>query len=56
MNWNYPGGTQTYRFDAGCRSKAGDIAMNHLRTADVVVRTMARVDATPFTVDQVGAR
>jgi hypothetical protein len=56
VNWNYPGGTQTYRFDAGCRSKAGDIATSHLRTADIVVRTMATVDTAPFTVDQVGTR
>jgi hypothetical protein len=51
VTWDYPGAKQAYSFDAGCRSEAGDEALDILGAASTVVETMARIDAKPYIVE-----
>jgi hypothetical protein len=48
VTWDYPGAKQVYSFDAGCRSEAGDDAMDILGAASTVVETMAKVETKPY--------
>ena len=56
VTWDYPGAKQVYAFDAGCRSEAGDEALDILGAASTVVETMARIDAKPYMIEPTGNR
>jgi hypothetical protein len=56
VTWDYPGAKQVYAFDAGCRSEAGDEALDILGAASTVVETMARINAKPYMIEPTGNR
>lgn len=51
VTWDYPGGKQVYRFDAGCRSEKGDEALEILGAASSNVETLAKIDAKPYVIE-----
>ncbi|MCW1428435.1 hypothetical protein [Novosphingobium sp. JCM 18896] len=56
ITWDFPGARQTYAFDAGCRSEAGDAAQELLTLANDNVENLAKIEATPYMVDPAGPR
>jgi len=51
ITWDYPGAKQTYTFDAGCTSQAGEEVFQVLGAASRIVETMARIDAKPYMIE-----
>ncbi len=56
VNWELPGGRQTYRFDIGCRSAAADAVAERIKAVQNVIDTMAAIDAEPYATEQPEAR
>ena len=56
ITWDYPGAKQTYSFDAGCRSRRGDAAMDQLTLAHKVIEERATIESEPYSIEPAGAR
>lgn len=56
VTWDYPQAKQVYAFDTGCRSPAGDAAMELIEAADSTLEKMASIDAEPYIIEPSGPR